>query len=72
MLHGEYEDKKVTIVGLDVATANMRLKEQALKYIKETYTFNCDLGGGEMATQWWKQLDGCCTNDAQPMAVHTH
>ena len=34
MLCTEYVDKKVTIVGLDIAAANSRLKEQALKYIK--------------------------------------
>lgn len=52
MLHGEYEDKKVTIVDLDVAMVNMRLKEQALKYIKGTYPFDRDLSEGEMAIQW--------------------
>lgn len=69
MLRTEYIDKKAIIAGLDIATANSRLKEQALKYVKGAYPFDRDLGEGETAIQWWRKLDECRTKDAQPMAV---
>ena len=52
MLHTEYVNKKATIADLDIATANSRLKKQALKYIKGAYPFDHDLCEGETAIEW--------------------
>ena len=69
MLCTEYVNKKATIADLNIATANSRLKEQALKYVKGAYPFDRDLCEGKTAIEWWQKLDACRTNDAQPMAV---
>ena len=69
MLHTEYVNEKATIADLNIATANSRLKEQALKYVKGAYPFDRNLCEGETAIEWWQKLNACCMNDAQLMAV---
>ena len=70
MLCTKYVNKKATIADLNIAMANSRLKEQALKYVKRTYPFDHNLCEGENAIEWWQKLNACHTNDAQLMVVH--